>query len=218
MTPCAAGRICLFFSAFLIPLFAQQAQLRIVMIQGEGALNNTGGRANRDVIVEVQGADARPVAGALVTFNLPLTGPGGTFPNGERALTVTSGADGRATAAGIRPNGVTGPLQIRVSATYRDQTATAVIQQTNVAATVEEPKPTPPPVTSTTTIPPRPAPKRGLSTTAKVLLILAIAGGAAAGATVALTRDGSSGGGGGGGGGTPPIVITPGAPSVGGPQ
>lgn len=213
MTPAFVGRFFLILAAIAAQAMAQQAQLRIVVIQGEGALNNTGGRANRDVIVEVQGANARPVAGAQVTFNLPLTGPGGEFANGEHALTVATGPDGRAIATGIRANSITGPLQVRVSATYQDQTATAVIQQTNVAVAVEEP----PPVT-TTTIPPRPVPQKGMSKTAKVLLILAIAGGAAAGATVALTRNGSSGGGGGGGGGTPPIVITPGTPSVGGPQ
>ena len=96
----------------------------------------------------------RPVAGAAVVFFLPNLGPGGVFANGTKSLTVSTDAQGRAVAAGIRRNDVSGQMQIRVSASYGGQTASAVITQTNIATPSG----------------------RGLSTTAKVLIIVGIAG------------------------------------------
>ncbi len=223
------------------PAAAQQAQLRLVVVAGQDALNNIRLTENRDVIVELQDQNRLPVMGAEVTFILPDAGPGGTFPDGTRSLTVTSDAQGRAVAAGIRPNGETGPLQIRVSATYLGLTATAVVQQTNVSIPVVEvakPKPAPPPkpapepkpvvtpepaapataapsTTSVSTPATQTPPKKGMSKGAKIFLVLAIAAGAAAAAVLATRDNGSHGG---GSTGPPPITITPGTPSVGGPQ
>jgi len=166
-----------------------------------------------------------PVMGAEVTFILPDQGPSGTFPSGMRSLVATTDAQGQAIARGVRPNNQTGPMQIRVAATYLGQTATAVITQTNVTMPVPEtpkpapvpPKEAPPPQSAKVAAPDAPAPQpgRGMSKGVKVLLVLAIAAGAAAGAVLA-TRDSDSNGP--GSPGTPPIVITPGTPTVGGPQ
>lgn len=179
-----------------VPAWAQdQAALRIVIVEGEGAINNIKDRVNREPIIQVEDENHKPIAGAAVVFALPNQGPGGVFANGTRTLTVTTNAQGRAVAAGIRRNDLNGQMQIRVTASFAGQTATAVITQNNMAAAS--------------------VPSTGLGTTAKVLLILGIAGGAAAGAVVA-TRGGSSSS----STTTPPppaITITAGAPTVGTP-
>jgi hypothetical protein len=183
------------------PAWAQQpvTGLRIVVVEGEGAINNIKQRVNRSPVVRVEDVNGRTVAGAAVVFSLPGQGPSGTFPNGSRTLTTNTDAQGQASAVGIRPNNLSGQLQIRVTASFQGQAASAVITQTNAELAGSS---------------------KGLSGTAKVLIVLAIAGGAAAGGVVAATRGGSSsgGGGGGGGGGGTPTVITPGTPSVGGPR
>jgi len=221
------------FTSLLLPLLflldspllsAQQPQLRIVVIAGQDALNNTQASSNANVVVEIRGTDQMPIPGVAVTFVYPMQGASGTFPNGTRQMTVNTGADGRATATGVRPIGGTGTLQLRVTASYLGRTATAVIPQTNVAALVQEPRPTasspqatPAQATSSTpaTSAQSPAPHRGMRKSTKILIIVAIAAGATAGAVVATHRGSSSSP---SSSGPPPIVITPGTPTVGGPQ
>ena len=61
-------------------LLAQSAsRLRIIVIQGEGAINNIAIGSGREPVVEVRDGEDRPLAGAKVTFTLPDTGPGGTW-------------------------------------------------------------------------------------------------------------------------------------------
>jgi hypothetical protein len=200
------------FSVFLIlinllgiPVFAQAPPvLNLVIVEGEGAINNVKQRVNRDPIVQVEDENHRPIAGAAVIFFLPDQGASGTFVNGSRTLTVTTNAQGRAVATGIRPNNVNGAMQIRVTASFQGATASAVINQMNTGGSGSG---------SGSTA----AGGGGLSTGAKVAIILLIAGGAAAGGIVAATHGG--GGGGGGGSTIPPgIVITAGTPSVGAPK
>lgn len=217
--PSFAGAGVLTFLILLAPAAsAQQAQLRVVVVAGQDALNNIRLAENREIIVEVQDQNQRPVMGAEVTFILPDQGASGTFPNGMRTLVTTTDAQGRAFARGIRPNNQTGRMQIRVSATYLGQTATAVITQTNVTLPVSEtPKPAPPkaetpPASSAPPSTPAP-PRSGMSRGGKVALALAIAGGVAAGVVLG-TRNGDTRN---QGGAPPAIIITPGAPTVGGP-
>lgn len=180
-----------------IPLRAQQApssgKINIVIVEGEGAINNVRQRVAREPIVQVEDENRKPIAGAAVTFLLPNQGAGATFANGARSLTITTDAQGRAVARGLRPNSVNGNYEIRVNASHEGQTASATISQTNAITAA--------------------AAAGGIS--AKLIAILAIAGGAAAVGTVAATR-------GNGGNGTPAggnrTVIVPGSPSVGGPQ
>jgi hypothetical protein len=190
----------LFLNLVQLPAWAQEpvTGLRIVVVEGEGAINNIKQRVNRSPVVRVEDVNRRAVEGVAVVFSLPAQGPSGTFPNGSRTLTTNTDAQGQASAVGIRPNNLSGELQIRVTASFQGQAASAVITQTNAELAGSS---------------------KGLSGTAKVLIIVAIAGGAVAGGVVAATRGGSSSsGGGGGGGGTPATVITPGTPSVGGPH
>ena len=178
-----------------VPAWAQlpPSGLRIVIVEGDGAINNIKQRTNREPIVQVEDENRKPVAGAAVTFFLPNQGPSGTFLNGARSLTVTTDSQGRAAARGFKPNNQTGQLQMRVTASFQGQTASAVIAMTNAAGAGSA---------------------GGLSTAAKIWIGVAIAGAGAAGAAVAVTRGGSSPT----PTGPPPIVLTPGTPMVGGPR
>jgi hypothetical protein len=174
---------------------APQGGLRITIVEGDGAINNVRGRVSRDPIVQVEDDNRRPIGGAIVTFFLPDQGASGTFVNGARTLTVTTDAQGRATAVGIRPNNISGQMQIRVTASFQGQTASAVITQTNTLGAAAGSS----------------AATTGLSTAAKIGIILGAVGAAAVIGTVVATRNGSS---------TPTptpgvtITLTPGAPTV----
>lgn len=106
--------------------------LQIVILDGEGALNNIKLRTAHEPIVQVQDENHKPVAGALVLFLLPNSGPGGTFVNGTTNLSVTTDAEGKALARGLMTNKITGPFQIQVRVKYNDLTAQAVINQENI--------------------------------------------------------------------------------------
>lgn len=197
---CASAVSLLLINLWTAPVWAQdqQPKLQITIVEGEGAINNVKERVNREPIVQVEDENHKPVAGAAVVFFLPNQGPGGTFADGTRSLTVTTDAQGRAVARGIRFNKSTGQMQIRVTATANGQTATASITQTNVAGGGGGGAS---------------ASAGGLSTAAKVLIIVGLAAGAAAGAVVATRGGGSSNS-------SPsgiPTAITPGTPTVGAP-
>ena len=188
-----------------VPSFGQAPpMLNIVIVEGEGAINNVKQRVNRDPIVQVEDQNHRPVAGAAVVFFLPDTGPSGTFVNGSKTLTVTTDAQGRAVATGIRPNNLNGAMQIRVTASFQGLTAAAVINQMNAGGSGSG--------SGGATA------SGGMSTGAKVAIILAIAGAAAAGGIIAATHGGGGSGSSGSTTVTPTIVITPGTPTVGGPH
>jgi hypothetical protein len=184
--------------AFLLPVALILAQdpvpkLNIVIVEGDGIVNNVRQRVASDPVVQVDDENHKPVAGAILTFSLPNQGAGGVFANGSHSLTLTTDNAGRAVARGIKPNGLNGKFEIRVTASHNGQTASATITQTNKIAVA--------PVVS-----------------AKALTFLAIAAGIAAAVAVGVTR----GGGGSATPGssqpapTPPTVITPGSPTVGG--
>jgi len=102
-----------------LPVFAQNpTSLQIVIVEGEGAINNVKQRVNREPIVQVEDENHKPVAGAAIIFFLPNDGPGGTFANGSMTFTTTTNAQGQAVARGIRFNKQPGSMQIRVSASF----------------------------------------------------------------------------------------------------
>lgn len=169
----------------------EPAKLNIVILEGEGAINNVRQRVARESIVQVEDENHRPVGGAIVTFLLPDHGASGVFTNGSRSLTITTDPSGKAVAR-FRPNSTNGQMQIRVNANYKGLTANSVITQSNAVAA---------------------AAAGGAAISGKLLAIIiaGVAGAATAGAIVA-TR-------GNGGAATPaPTVITPGTPSVGAPR
>lgn len=180
-----------------LPASAQNpVGLQIVIVEGEGAINNVKQRVNREPIVQVEDENHKPIAGAAVIFFLPNDGPGGTFANGSSTFTTTTNSQGQATARGIRFNNQAGSMQIRVSASFAGQTASAIISQTNVLGVAASG-----------------AAVGGMSLGVKLLIIGAVVGGGIAAGVAIANRGGSS---------PPPnpttITITPGTVTVGGPQ
>jgi len=169
-TLCGVWALAAAFAAVLPAQTPSAMGLRLVVLEGEGAINNIGERRAKEPVVRVVDAEFRPVAGASVTFLTTELGPSATFPSGS-SVTTTTDAKGEAVGRGLRPNNVAGPFQIRVTASWRGETAAAVINQTNAAPT---------------------AIRKGSSKT--IALILILAGGGAAGATLGLARSKSTSG------------------------
>ncbi len=110
----------------------QEQRLKIVILDGDGGENILKKKTAVKPVVEVRDKNDLPVAGALVTFLLPNVGPGGTFANGSKVVTVLTNAKGQAAMGAWSPAG-TGSFNINVTASFQGQTASASIGQTNVA-------------------------------------------------------------------------------------
>jgi hypothetical protein len=170
--------------------------IQIVIVEGEGAINNVRQRVNREPIVQVNDVNHKPVVGASVTFFLPNDGPGGVFMNGSTTLTTATKAQGQAVARGIRFNNRSGPMQIRVAASFAGEAASAVINQTNIAGEASSSG----------------GSAGGMSRTTKLLILGAIVGaGVAVGVIVANQNSSSTKN-------PSTITITPGTVTVGVPQ
>jgi hypothetical protein len=117
----------------LILLLAQttstQSALRVVVIEGEDAVNIIQQKTAVRPVVEVRDRNNLPVPGALVTFSIE-GGKAATF-GGASTLTVATNAAGQAAVTGLTPSAA-GAFQIQVSAAFQGQVATATIAQTNV--------------------------------------------------------------------------------------
>jgi len=120
----------------LIPItvaIAQQASpLKIVVLEGEGAVNIIQQKTAVRPLIEVRARDNLPVAGASVTFSIGGGGQGAAFAGGAQTLTVTTNAAGQAAASSFSAVS-SGAVQIQVQAVYQGQIATAAISQTNFA-------------------------------------------------------------------------------------
>jgi hypothetical protein len=114
-------------------------RLTLVVVAGDGAINNVKLRSARDIIIQVQDENHRPVAGASVAFAVEAKGAAaGSFAHSGflksgKLLTLLSDHNGRAIAA-IKPNHAIGVFKINVTASLHGQTATAAITQTNTLA------------------------------------------------------------------------------------
>jgi hypothetical protein len=172
---------------------AQVRELKIAIVQGEGAFNNIERRLGRNIIVEVQDENGKPVAGADVTFVAPQMGASVTF-EGASTMTRKTNEEGRAATSGLVPNGVEGRFEIRVLASHNGVRQSAVIAQSNTAAGGVV----------------APAGRK------KKFVILGVVAGAAAGGLVFGLGRGGNGGSGGGGPGATSVSI--GGISVGGPR
>lgn len=114
---------------------AAQPGLKIVVIEGEGAVNIIQQKTAVAPVVEVRDRNDQPVAGALVSFTIN-GGRNARFAGGLRSVTLTTNAAGRAAATTATPTG-SGAVQINVAATFQGQTATATITQSNVATAAQ---------------------------------------------------------------------------------
>ncbi len=204
-----AGWLSLLLTLTLAPgpamgaVLAQQAAgdpLRIVVLEGEGSINNVRELTMRSPVVRVVDAAGKPVAGAAVSFTTPAMGASAIFVDGGNQASVTTDDKGVARIQGMRPNNVVGNFEIRVTASANGNKATARISQTNAAPVVKA--------------------SGGSNKGVLIGVLLAVAGGV--GAAVALSGGGSKGSP--GNPGTPPVTppatpvtITAGAPGFSAP-
>jgi len=196
----------IFIQALPFPIKAQEIQqedrppFRIVVLEGEGSINNVKQPVNRGALVLVEDENKNPLGGVAVTFFLPSEGPSGFFPNGSRVLTVFSDEKGLAATRPIHFNDGVGLMRIRVSAALFSQTANALITETNVSSAA---------ATRSELVPGAGKMKVARpGTNHKRLIILLVAAGAAAGLGYyfATKKD------------TPTGTISVGTPSIGGPR
>ena len=148
-------------------------KLNLVIVEGEGAINNIHQRTTREAIVQVQDENHKPIAGASVIFLLPSQGAGGQFANGSQMLAVTSDSQGNAVARGIQLNRAQGQFQIHVTASFHGQTASTDIHMSSAAAAA-----------GTATV-------AGISVKL-IVVLMAVGAAAATGAAYAVTHSGGS--------------------------
>jgi hypothetical protein len=183
------------------PSITTGASLRIVVLEGDGAINNLRQRVSREPVIQVVDENNKPVAGAMVMFTLPDYGAGASFANGAKTLLAYTNAEGKAIATGLKANAAAGKFSISVNASYHGSVASGTIAQSNAAAAVAGA-----------------GAGAGTGISKTLIAVLAVAGGAAAvGAAVALHH-----GNGGGGSTTPPVIPSatinpPGNPVIGPP-
>ncbi|MEZ5403511.1 MAG: hypothetical protein R2729_27780 [Bryobacteraceae bacterium] len=180
-----------------MPLTAQEGGLRLVVLQGEGAVNNIRRRAVSPVEVEVRDARNRPVEAAKVRFTLPELGPGGRFVDGSRTLEALTDARGRAGFSSFVPNGQEGRFSLAVDVNAAGREAGTAIVQSNSLFQFKAPRLDEPEVKRT---------NRGRA----LMLVLGIGAAATLGGVLASR--------GGGGPQTPPVSIGVGGVGVGGPR
>ena len=110
------------FALLAAPAAAQDAGLRIVVLEGENSVNVIEQGAAVPTLVEVRDRNDLPVAGALVRF---LLGEGGTatLNAGLSQVALTTNALGQAAVA-VNPIAA-GAVELSVSATFGGETATA---------------------------------------------------------------------------------------------
>jgi hypothetical protein len=145
-------------------------QLKITVLEGEGALNNTGQRSSHEPVVRVEDEAGRVLPKAAVVFTLPTNGASGEFGNGSKTLTVMTDEQGRAAGRGLKANRVAGKLLIHVNASYRGQSARTMITQFNMDVPGGS----------------------GRGGSGKIVAIIALIGAAAAGGAFAATRKGNT--------------------------
>jgi hypothetical protein len=146
------------------------SRIDVVVVGGEAAVNGLLQRVTQDPVVRIEDPDHQPVSGAVVTFNLPISGTSGEFGNGSKNSSVVTGIDGLAAARGLRTNEIPGRFQILISASYRGLTARGLINQNNEGVVAA----------------------RTHHGGSKIIVILAVVGAAAAGGAVAVTRKGGN--------------------------
>ncbi len=170
-------------------LAAQEEPIHVVVIEGDGAINNIRSAHAKEPVIRVEDASKRGVPGAVVTFLVPADGAGAVFGEAGTSLTLTTDDRGEAVARGLHPNRNPGTFQIRVSASEHGQRSTAVITQTNVDP--------------------------GAHTSSRKIAILAVLGGAAAAGAALALHGGKSASAPSTPAGT---TVIPGTPTIGGPQ
>lgn len=107
------------------------ASLKIEILDGDDGVNIIDKGTAVKPIVRIVDKNNLPVAGVAVAFAIIATrGSKTEFPDGKNTITVTTGADGRAEAATLKPTGK-GSFQIQIQVNSDGQIVTRTIVQTN---------------------------------------------------------------------------------------
>jgi hypothetical protein len=129
------GVVCLLSVVqFLWAAQSEVRELKLDVVQGQGAKNVVGQTPQKPLVVRVLDQDNRPVPRATVVFTAPQGGPGGAFETGSQSLITVTDQDGSAVAEGYQPNLTEESYDIQVLARYIITTAIAEIRQRNVVA------------------------------------------------------------------------------------
>ena len=107
--------------------------LKIIVLEGDGAINDVDTRTAMSPVVEVRDENNRPVEGAQVVFRLPASGPGGVFTGGKPSFTTKTNLQGQAQAAPIILSSQKGRFNIQVSAAIGNRIGEAVISQSTLS-------------------------------------------------------------------------------------
>lgn len=111
-------------------------RLRIIPLSTNTGVNRLNERIIATPVVEIRDGNDLPIEGASVTFRLPETGAGGTFPGGKYLKTVVTDAQGQAIADGFSPNELEGAFRIVVTATFQGVSSKAELAQRNTRLSI----------------------------------------------------------------------------------
>src|ERR1051326_7129387 len=74
---------------------SKDGDLRIIVLQGEGSVNNIQTHSGTPPVVEVRDRNDQPLDGATVEFELPRMGAGGSFPANQLTFTGRTNRQGQ---------------------------------------------------------------------------------------------------------------------------
>ena len=170
--------------------------LKVLILEGDGAINSIERHTATIPVVEIRDDNDKPVEGAEVIFRLPVTGPGGAFPDNKSSKVSKTTVQGQAAATGFTPNDKSGRFEIQVTASIGNRIGKGTVSQINATGVKLEPV----------------KKQKGLLFGIGWKKVAIIGGIATAGIVIALiaTRGGSSSS------GNPTITITPGPITIGG--
>lgn len=121
------------------PRPAQTGALRIVVLEGEDAVNIIRQKTAVRPVVEVRDSNDLPVAGVAVRFAIQSGAGGGSASFGTQSVaTVTTNTAGRAVAPQMQAIR-NGAFRIDVQANYQGRVATTSITQTNYLTAADVP-------------------------------------------------------------------------------
>lgn len=175
--------------------------LKVIPLAGKDEMNDLERRLMAPLVVEVLDQNDRPVESAEVVFRFPLNGPGATFTGGKTSQTSRTNGQGQVAAMNWMANDQVGRFEVHVAASYGNQVGETTFSMSNVARIVAGQQ--------------HGHGEKGQHWYSNKWVKVALIGGAAAIAVgvILATRGGGHGANGGS-----TVTITPGSPSVGGPQ
>src|ERR1700679_4329064 len=114
-----------------VPQPPVEQSLKILVLAGNGEMNDLERRVMAPLVVQVLDQNDRPVEGAQVVFRFPLDGPSATFAGGKTSQNVRSNETGEAAALNWMANGEVGTFEVHVTATYGNEQGENTVKMQN---------------------------------------------------------------------------------------